>query len=139
MSMIRPATTADIERINALEYELFPDNSLSCVMLERELAVSQVFVEGDPLHAYAIVGHDGELLDLLRLGVDTTQQGRGAGTRLLLHTLSLAQPMMLTVRKNNARALRLYRKHGFEVIGHFSEKASWVMRWEPAAADGPSR
>jgi ribosomal protein S18 acetylase RimI-like enzyme len=45
--------------------------------------------------------------------------------------------VMLTVRKNNTRACQLYRKHGFEVIGHFSAGASWAMRREAAPAACP--
>lgn len=137
--MIRQATQEDLECVCALELVLFPDNALSPLMLEHELTASWVFLLGDPVVAYAIVGRDGELLDLLRLGVDPAHQGRGAGARLLRHVLSLAQPVMLTVRKDNTRALRLYRKHGFELAGHFSEGASWVMRWEPPAEACPSR
>lgn len=136
--MIRRATPEDVERICALEAVLFPDNSMSAAVLERELEASWVFVSGDPLYAYAVVGRDGELLDLLRLGVDPQYQGRGAGTKLLKHVLSLGHHTMLLVRKDNKRALRLYRRHGFEVTGHFSgESASWVMHRASVAEDGP--
>lgn len=137
--MIRKATPEDIERICALEAACFSENSLSYAMLERELEVSWVFVDGEPVAAYAIVGREGELLDLLRLGVDPQHQGRGAGTRLLRYVLSLGQNVMLLVRKENVRAFRLYQKHGFEVTGHFNaEEASWVMHRAAPGADGPS-
>jgi ribosomal protein S18 acetylase RimI-like enzyme len=138
--LIRQATREDLARISELELLLFPENAMTPLMLERELGVSWMFLVGRPAVAYAIVGRDDELLDLLRLGVAPAFHHHGCGAALLKYVLSLQQPVMLTVRKNNAPALRLYRKHGFEVVGHVSAgaEASWVMRWEPASEACPS-
>lgn len=125
--MIRRATTEDIERLCELEMLLFPENSLSIAQFERELAIGEVYVLGEPVHAYALVGWSGEILDLLRLGVHPEVQGRGVGGTLLRFVLSLNDTVILTVKKNNHHALRLYKKHGFEVVGHFSEAEAWEL------------
>ncbi len=125
--MIRRASEEDIPRLCELEALLFPENSLSYAMLERELAVSQAFVMGDPIYAYALVGWDGEILDLLRLGVHPEHQGRGFGARLLNFILALNDVVVLTVKKDNRRALRLYQRSGFRITGHVIEANAWVL------------
>lgn len=126
-SMIRPATEGDFDNILGLEALLFPDNSLSLARLEREAKASQIFVIGEPVHAYTIVGTDGTILDLLRLGVHPDQQGRGDGAKLLEHVIALGRDLTLTVRKKNHRAFRLYRRYGFTIAGHFISADSWVL------------
>lgn len=59
----------------------------------------------------------------LGMGVRDDWQGRGVGTKLLQAALDLAdrwlalRRVQLTVYVDNEPALRLYRKHGFEVEG----------------------
>ena len=135
--MIRRATTDDIDDIAGLEALLF-DNSMSPMMLTRELEVGQGFVIGTPLEAYALVREDGELLDLTRLAVQPAHQGRGLGAALLEHIIHLGRPVMLTVKKDNARALRLYRSRGFEIAGHVTAASAWVLRRAAWASAHPS-
>lgn len=125
--MIRKATLDDVPRLCELEYLLFPENSLSLAQLERELRFSEAYVLGNPIHAYALVGWDGHILDLLRLGVHPDAQGRGIGRELLRFVLALSETVVLTVKKDNHRALSLYKKHGFEVVGHFKDASAWAL------------
>lgn len=125
-------------RIAELEALLFPENSMSPALLERESRVSRFFVIGEPVQAYAIVGDDGRLLDLLRIGVDPAHQGQGLGTQLLDRALGLGRSMILTVKKDNHRALQLYRKHGFRIVGHFKESSAWALFREAACTSCPS-
>lgn len=136
--MIRKATDEDMLRIAELEALLFPDNAMSPALLEREARVSQILVIGDPAYAYAIVGDDGGLLDLLRIGVHPDHQGQGAGKQLLDHVTALGRSMILTVKKNNHRALRLYKRHGFRIVGHFSAAGAWALFREAESTSCPS-
>lgn len=138
--MIRHADVPDdVARLCELELLLFPGNSLSVLQMERELGRSACLVIGRPVKAYALIGWDGELLDLLRLGVHPDHQGRGLGKRLLRAVLAVKRPMVLTVKKDNHRALRLYEEYGFEVVGHFSEARAWVLFRPVAGTSCPSR
>jgi ribosomal-protein-alanine N-acetyltransferase len=134
--MIYLATTDDVDSIARLETRLF-DNAMSLLMLERELAVGAGYLIGRPLQAYALVRCDKGLFDLTRLGVDPGGQGQGLGTQLLIHVLALGT-VVLTVRKDNERALRLYRRHGFEIVAHLSAERAWVLRRASEASVRPS-
>jgi len=64
----------------------------------------------------------------LGIGLRQTCLEKGLGTRMMAHTVDYAKAagkggIMLTVKKENSRAMALYRKFGFEVIGedHRSE------------------
>lgn len=140
--MIRLATTADIPRLLELEQRLF-DNALTESMLARELKVGEGFVfvdEEDNLSqvlGYALVRADGALRDITRLGVDSMARGSGIGTALLKHVISARGAIALSVRKNNPDAIRLYLKHGFKIVGHFTGATAWAMLRE--AGDGARR
>ncbi len=136
--MIRRATTEDLDEIARLELQLFPDNSFSPLMLERQALVSPVLVIGEPVIAYAMLGIDGAMLDLLRLGVHPEQQGKGLGEALLKHVLAWGRDVVLSVRKDNHRALRLYTKHGFKVVGHFEANRAWALFREAVFVACPS-
>lgn len=60
---------------------------------------------------------------LLDMSIDVRHQHAGHGHRLLAHLFELvrargAQQCFLEVRSSNAAAIALYRKAGFEQIGH---------------------
>jgi putative acetyltransferase len=106
------------------------DNSMNETMLERELALGQCFVYdvmGEVL-GYALLRDDGHQYDLTRLGVDPKSQRGGIGRVLLKHVVSLGRTVILTVKKKNYVALRLYRKHGFEIVAQLNAHEAWVLR-----------
>jgi ribosomal-protein-alanine N-acetyltransferase len=140
--ILREASEADIPELVDLEAKLF-DNAMSETVLRRELEVGKGFVwvgNMTPLVlGYALVREDGDLLDLTRLGVDPAEQGTGIGTLLLRRVLSEGRPVMLLVRKDNQRAFRLYRSHGFEIVGHVTAPAhAWVLRRAAGASARPA-
>lgn len=134
---IRPATELDIPRL--LELEQLFDNAMTEPMLARELSAGSGGVFFSPqtgtVLGYVLLRYDQGLLDITRLGVDPAAQGQGIGPRLLEYALSEGHEAMLTVRKNNKRALRLYLKYGFKIAGHITVSDAWVLR-RPAPSLG---
>lgn len=126
---MRNVTKADAAAIAALDMELFPDRCLNETTLAREIGAGGglVLYEADELIAYVLVRWDWEVMDVIRIGVRPSRQGFGLGTRLLLNVLSTSHmDAILCVDKLNKRALKLYREHGFSIVGQLAR--SWVMR-----------
>jgi ribosomal protein S18 acetylase RimI-like enzyme len=125
--MIRLASTADVDRLAELDLELFQELSLNEGTFRRELEFDQCWVIGEPIVAYALVRTEHQMSDLLRLGVHPESQKQGLGTRLLRHVIDdVPGELMLTVKRTNEAAVRLYRRHGF----HFSSilPEAYIMR-----------
>jgi ribosomal protein S18 acetylase RimI-like enzyme len=67
---------------------------------------------------YAVCGRAGRVGFVQRLAVDPAAQGRGVGSALLLDGLHWmrrrgARRALVNTQRTNARALALYRRHGF--------------------------
>ena len=118
----------DAPRLVDLEALLFT-NAMAPSMLGRELSYGPCFVIGEPVVAYALVREQPEVVDLLRLGVLPSAQGQGYGRKLLEHVIALGKDTMLTVLKENARALHLYKSAGFSIVGELRVDGAlaWVM------------
>lgn len=130
---MRHATEKDLPDLVGLEQLLFEDNWLSDSSLLREIAApGRNIVVGEPVQGYILSRQTADVIDVTRLGIAPEAQGRGLG-RLLLEAILLAadRPVMLNVRKTNARALRLYHRCGFRVVAQIQD--SWVMWWGPLA------
>ncbi len=129
--MIRLATSKDVDAITTLEVELF-DNSMSSSMVQRELEHGTGLVLGDPIQAYALLRFERNLIDVTRLGVTAEAQGKGLGRKLLERVVSTDKTVILTVRKSNQRAFRLYTSMGFQIVAHFIAEASWLLERQPS-------
>lgn len=124
--MLRPAGINDIEGIIELESTLF-DNPMSERMLIHELTRGRGWIYGSLL-GYVLVRFDSGLLDITRLGVRSDQQRKGIGRALLERALIDAPDAILTVRKDNEPAMRLYDQYGFKVVSHLASAGAFVMR-----------
>lgn len=124
--MIRPAGVNDIDAIISLEAALF-DNPMSERMLHHELTRGRGWIYGEYL-GYVLVRFDSGLLDITRLGVRPDRQGRGIGKTLLDRALLGVPDALLTVKKDNVVALKLYAKYGFRVVAHLSSAGAFVLR-----------
>ena len=126
---MRPVTVEDSDELSLLEMDLFPDNCLNEYTLAREIDLGMGFVVTDnhKIVAYMLLRGDGYLMDIMRLGVLESYQGQGLGTRLLRVGMQMAEQTMLTVEAKNERALRLYSRHGFQIVGRLLGDAAWVM------------
>jgi ribosomal-protein-alanine N-acetyltransferase len=124
--MIRPAGINDIDAIISLEAALF-DNPMSERMLRHELTRGRGWIYGEHL-GYVLVRFDSGLTDITRLGVRQDRQGRGIGKALLDRALLGVPDAILTVKKDNVVAMKLYAKYGFNVVAHLSSAGAFVLR-----------
>lgn len=130
MSRLQPATIEDVHALCSLETDLFPDNCFNETTLSNELVQGRgwVYQKSGKIVGYIIVQSDGLLEDIIRLGVDRNHWGTGIGTKLLRKALDeKSLPAILTVTEDNKRALRLYLRNGFRVVGKLPEGA-WVLQ-----------
>ena len=130
--MTRSMTRDDLPVVVEMEEGLFPENSMGEKTLATELSLGMGWVDDDPISGYLLARHGGGVLDITRLGVSPRARRRGVGTKLLESALELGHPTILTVRKDNEAAIRLYWKHGFRIVGHLPLADAWMMRVDPA-------
>jgi ribosomal protein S18 acetylase RimI-like enzyme len=126
--MLREVETFNNELLRELEdieNELF-DNSFNATTLERELrSGARLWVTGTIcVEGYMLVRYDG-LADILRLGVRPQYQDHGIGSSLLQVAIDTFPRLMLSVKKSNVGAIKLYKRHGFSIEGDLGE--SWLM------------
>lgn len=127
LCLIREALPNDVDTIARLEEELFSDNWMSARTVLNTYSLGPAFVACDAeIKAYALTAYEDGVLDLLRLGVTAAAQGQGLGRQLLSTVLRTPHHYcILTVRKNNARAIRLYRSFDFALHGELED--SYVL------------
>ena len=138
---MRALTVADLPRLAGLEQELFGPSAWSPEMLRQELAGPgrwYVGIDGDlpaatgpvgtppssggrALVAYAGLWFDGDVTQVMTIGVTTAAQRRGLATVLLRALVDRsrelgAQAVLLEVRVDNTPAIALYEQFGFSVL-----------------------
>lgn len=121
---LRPLRWQDLASLARLEQELFPDDAWSEATWWQELAGRPrrhyVVAEGaDGLVGYAGVDLGGDVADVMTMAVVPAAQGRGLGGRLVSELEARARAggaayLMLEVRADNAPAIALYERFGFE-------------------------
>ncbi|GAA3814629.1 ribosomal protein S18-alanine N-acetyltransferase [Streptomyces coacervatus] len=122
----------DIDRVLALEKDLFPEDAWSRGMFWSELAHARgpeatrryvVAEDGEgQVVGYAGLAAAGDLADIQTIAVAREQWGTGLGGQLLTELLRAATAfecaeVMLECRIDNTRAQKLYERFGFEAIG----------------------
>lgn len=130
---LRPLRNSDFDRVLELERELFGAGAWTYGMLADELAaLGRWYVVAEPVVRHAagaqpVVGYaglwfDGDVAQIMTIGVDPGHQRHGIGRQLLdalidrARTLR-AQAVLLEVRVDNVAALTLYEHNGFERLG----------------------
>lgn len=121
--MIREATKADLERINEIETEAFPQSAWTpsdflryqCLVAENDgkilgfLVSRQIAPEAD--------GHPAEY-EIINLTVRSNARRRGVALALLQHEMQKPGTFFLEVRASNVAAKALYKKSGFRELGY---------------------
>jgi ribosomal-protein-alanine N-acetyltransferase len=127
--VIRPATTADLEAIAAIERDSFGDpwslrsfaDSLAHTFVRMNVAEDEAGIVG-----YSVVWVSGEECELANLAVDPARRRAGLGALLLDALVQQAHDerllvMFLEVRASNTAARRLYAGRGFHEVGRRPE------------------
>jgi [ribosomal protein S18]-alanine N-acetyltransferase len=160
---LRPLRNADFDRVLELERVLFGAGAWTYGMLADELAAlgrwyvvaeptgpaaSAVYGPGSkPVAGYAGLWFDGDVAQVMTVGVDPAYQRHGVGRALLQALVARsrelrASAVLLEVRVDNDAALALYERAGFERIGlrkryyQPEDKDAFTMRLELTAARG---
>lgn len=136
---IRPMRWWDIPTVDSLERKLFPNDPWSVEQWWRELATLHnhywVAEEDGKLIGYAGLSVQAPDSDVQTIAIDSEVQGQGLGGLLLHEMLNRARELgvrstFLEVRKDNAPAIALYSKAGFEQI---SERRNYYPDGSSAA------
>jgi len=124
MIIIKPATENDIDRILEIEHDSFTPPWTHGQLLEeiyREDSFFIVAVDDSGIVGYAILGTSIDEGQLLSIAVISTAR-RGGIADLLMYTLHGRakelgiSSIFLEVRKSNAPAQKLYKKHGYTFV-----------------------
>lgn len=122
--IIRPAVSADVTAVAALEQELFGVDAWSADSVRAELTGERrhalVACDGGVV-GYAVTTRSGDLVDLQRIAVAPGHRRAGVASRLLdaLCTAGRdggARRMLLEVGAGNEAALAFYARAGFVEI-----------------------
>lgn len=150
--LVRPLRWWDVGAVLPLERELFGATAWSPEVFWAELAQERtrwyvVAEDGDgTLLGYAGLLHNGAEADVQTLAVAPAARRRGIGALLLRALLGEAArcgctSVMLEVRADNAGAIALYERFGFERVsvrrGYYPGGVdAWVMRLRPLPREG---
>ncbi len=143
--MLRPMRWPDIEAVYAIESAVFTVDPWSAEQFWGELAqpTREYIVAED---SGVIVGYAGAYLlppdaDVQTIAVSGAAQGRGVGRLLLEELIAIAvrhecSQLLLEVRSDNASALGMYERFGFESISkrrdyYASGVDALIMRLRP--------
>lgn len=148
---LRPLTLDDLTRVAELERQLFGPSAWTEAMLAAELHAPGRWyvaaVEGDDtLVGYAGLWFDGDVTQVMTIGVAPAVQRQGLGTALMSALVERSRQLgagavLLEVRVDNAPALAMYERFGFTVLRlrrryYQPEDAdAWTMRLALEAPD----
>jgi ribosomal-protein-alanine N-acetyltransferase len=130
---LRPLRNADFDRVLELERQLFGRGAWTYGMLADELAgLGRWYIVAEPeridrageqpVVGYAGLWFDGDITQVMTIGVDPAVQRHGVGRQLLAALVERSRKVkagavLLEVRVDNAPAIEMYREFGFEVLG----------------------
>ncbi len=142
---VRALGLDDVPAVAALERELFERSAWTETMIREEIGAQGrrywALDDDRGLVGYAGTWFDGDVAQVMTLGVATRAQRHGVG-RVLLgvlldHARSIgASAVLLEVRVDNAPAIALYESAGFETLARRrryyqpEDVDAWTMRRE---------
>ncbi len=148
---LRPLLPDDVPRVAELERRLFGPSAWSEAMVAGELDAPGRWylaaVEGQgTLVGYAGLWFDGDVTQVMTIGVVPAAQRQGIGTALLSALVDRsralgASAVLLEVRVDNVPAITMYERFGFAVLSRRrryyqpEDVDAWTMRLELGAPD----
>lgn len=132
--LIRQMTDADILIVVAIE------QAVQVSPWTQEMFVSGlahhdrgwVLIDEGILCGYIFVKPQQNEADILTLAVDKHRQGKGYAQALMQFVLRQFECLYLEVRVSNHRAIGLYEKMGFKIVGkrpqYYKTEDAWVMK-----------
>jgi ribosomal-protein-alanine N-acetyltransferase len=157
---LRPLGPEDVPRVAELETELFGPSAWSEAMIRGELTApgrwyvaaddpADAALDDDAVGVQRLVGYaglwfDGDVAQVMTIGVATAMQRQGIGAALLAALLERsralgASTVLLEVRVDSP-AVALYERFGFEVLGRRhryyqpEDADAWTMRLDLGSA-----
>lgn len=153
---LRAMVPADVPQVAELERQLFGPSAWTEAMLAGELhapgrwyLAAVVRPGDDPADEGTVVGYaglwfDGDVSQVMTIGVAHAVQRQGVGTALLRALVERSRELgaaavLLEVAVDNAPAMALYERFGFEVLTRRrryyqpEDVDAWTMRLELAA------
>ncbi len=124
--LIRPMKVDDLNRILELEHQLFTstwkEEDFIYEIEENEFSFNYVLEDENKIVGYGGVFIMYENSEITTIGIDSTYQRKGYGQYLLNYMMDVARSkqceiMSLEVRVSNDKAISLYTKLGFEIVG----------------------
>lgn len=123
--VLRSLLADDVPRVAELERQLFGPSAWTEAMLAAELRAPGRWyvaaVEDGVLVGYAGLWFDGDVTQVMTIGVAAAVQRRGVGTTLMTALVERSRELgatavLLEVRVDNAPALAMYERFGFTVL-----------------------
>ena len=125
MLVFRNVTDLDIEKIAALEQQIFSD-AWSVKGIGDTAKQSQAFItvaeDSGEIAGYCIIYHALEEAEIARIATNEKWRRRGVGRQLLDYTCKCCKEkqierMLLDVRESNVGARTFYENYGFAIDG----------------------
>ncbi|MFI2488081.1 ribosomal protein S18-alanine N-acetyltransferase [Promicromonospora kroppenstedtii] len=157
---LRPLRSADFDRVLQLERQLFGRGAWTYGMLADELAgLGRWYVVAEPerldragdqpVVGYAGLWFDGDVTQIMTIGVDPDVQRHGVGRQLMNALIERsrkvkAEAVLLEVRVDNAPAIEMYRDFGFQILGvrkryyQPEDMDAYTMRLELSEVEHPT-
>ena len=124
--VIRPMTAKDIPAVAEMEKALFrspwPEKSFEYEVASNPHSYQLVAEHDEEVIGYLVAWFLIDELQIATIGVKPEWQGKGIGTLLMIAAIEWAlakgaSSITLEVRPSNIRAIKLYEKLGFRVVG----------------------
>ncbi|MDQ2676707.1 MAG: ribosomal protein S18-alanine N-acetyltransferase [Actinomycetota bacterium] len=121
---IRRLAYADLPGVLSIERRAFVTPwSMAMFVLElsKSSGICLAAVSGAELRGYLVCSRYAEMWHLMNVAVDPDWRRQGIATALIKHLLGEIEgtdKLMLEVRGSNEGAIQMYRRFGFEPVGH---------------------
>jgi len=126
------ANLADVDAVVQIDLSVFPSMPLDRPAWEKAVEHGDVWVIGQPPVGFLLANDDSWGRTLVRVGVGATERRKGFGTQLIEAALVDVNSAQLMVDQSNRRAIVLYERLGFKIVGESPSQGRsgyYTMHW----------